>query len=110
VGFIRLATDRVGIPRALFALTPTFYPWFSGSGHLKDLKSEVNSGSYQVPTLVIQGTKDNTVDTANAAALAGVTHGQLRIVPGVGHTKAYRDNPEAYINRVNTFLMGGLRP
>lgn len=106
VGFVRLATDRVKIPRWLFALTPTFYPHFSKGGHLVDLATEVAKKPYSVPTLIIQGTADKTVDPSNGPALAQLTKGQLWSVPGAGHTEAYSVQPAEYGRRLSAIFGG----
>ena len=105
VGFVRLATDRVKIPRWVFGLTPTLYPHFSDGGHLVDLASEVGNGRpYTVPTLIIQGTADTTVDPANGPALTALTKGTLWSVQGAGHTAAYSVQPQEYSNRLNAIF------
>jgi alpha-beta hydrolase superfamily lysophospholipase len=107
VGFIRLATDRAKIPRWLVALTPTFYPHYSDGGHLVDLASEVGKTSpYTVPTLIIQGSADKTVDPSNGPALAKLTKGQLWSVPEAEHTEAYSLQPNEYSRRLAA-LFGG---
>lgn len=101
VGFVRLATDRARIPRWLFALTPVLYPHFSNGGHLEDLAADIGRNSaYSVPTLIIQGTADKTVDPSNGPALAALTHGQLWVVPGAGHTAASTVQPDEYLRRL----------
>ena len=109
IGFVRLATDRVKIPRWIFGLTPTLYPHFSHGGHLVDLASEVGPQAgkgrpYTVPTLIIQGTADTTVDPANGPALATLTKGTLWSVQVAGHTAAYSMQPQEYSSRLNALF------
>jgi pimeloyl-ACP methyl ester carboxylesterase len=103
VSFVSIASNRVGMSQDFFAVSSIVYPWFSGGGHLEDLSS-VLPGHYHVPTLIIQGTADTTVPYADGPTLAGLTHGQLWTVRGVGHDQAMAADPTAYIARVTSFI------
>ena len=105
-GLVRLATDRVKIPRWLFALTPTLYPRFSDSGHLVDLGDELHAITppYHTPTLIIQGTADATVNPANGLAIATLTKGTLWKVNGAGHTASYATAPSEYLQRLQALF------
>jgi enoyl-CoA hydratase/carnithine racemase len=66
VSFIHLASDRLGVPAWLFTPASSMYGWFS-SGSLGGLTSV--STSYHIPTLIIQGSADHTVDPSNGPAI-----------------------------------------
>lgn len=103
VSFLSIAAQRAGIPQAFFAVAYVVYPWFSSGASLEDLSGAV-TGTYHVPTLVIQGTKDTTVPYADGPELARLTHGQLWTVQGVGHDQALAADPTVYIDRVTSFI------
>lgn len=103
VSFVSIAADRVGISQDFFAVASIVYPWFSGGGHLEDLAG-ILPGNYRVPTLVIQGTADDTVPYADGPALARLTHGQLWTVKGAGHDGAFALDPSEYMSRLTAFV------
>lgn len=105
-GFVRLATDRVKVPRWLFVLTPVFYPRVSSGGHLVDVGDELAKATkpYTTPTLIIQGTADTTVAPSNGPALAKATKGQLWSVTGAGHTEAYAQASAEYLQRLRALF------
>ena len=106
VSFIHLASDRVGIPTWLFTPASWFYGSFSSGGSLGSLSSVPTT--YQVPTLVIQGTADKTVDPSNGPAVAQLTRAHLWTVPGVGHTATYEHCPSAYDAQLLAFYTAAL--
>lgn len=103
VDFQSNSTDHSGIPRPVFSLMAPLYPLFSNGGHLVDVATAVPR-DYHTPTLIIQGTADSEIKVGQARHLARALHGQLWIVPGVGHTATYSVMPEAYLDRIDAFL------
>ena len=85
-------------------LFPLLYPLVSGGGHALDVGYEVKDRPYRTPTLIIQGAADRVVSWRNGRRLARLTHGQLWLLPGVGHTTAFRRYPVTYIERLVAFL------
>jgi hypothetical protein len=95
------------MPAALLGPFEMFYPWFSGGGHILDVGTELQlHPGYHVPTLIIQGTADQTIYWHNGPTLARLTHGTLWLLPGVGHVEAFQAEPTEYIARVNAFIEG----
>ncbi len=58
------------------------------------------------PTLIIQGTADDTVPVGPSAELARIRPDLITLVtpPGVGHVLAWNADPEGYETLVNSFL------
>jgi hypothetical protein len=95
----------IHMPAALLGPFEMFYPWFSGGGHILDVGTELQRHpGYQVPTLIIQGTADHAIYWTNGPTLARLTHGNLWLLPGVEHLRAFQANPASYIARVNAFI------
>jgi pimeloyl-ACP methyl ester carboxylesterase len=106
VSFIHLATDRVGAPTWIFSAAPMLYSFFSSGGTLGSLSSLPST--YSTPTLIIQGTSDQTVDFSNGPAIAKLTHGQLWTINGGTHTSAAETCPSAYISQLNKFFTSAI--
>ncbi len=64
------------------------------------------------PLLVIHGTADDLVPVAQARALAAAAGPdcQAVILPGLGHTDAYRADPRGYVDRLDRFFAAHLAP
>jgi len=93
------------LPVALLGPFEAFYPWFSGGGHILDVGTELRlHPGFHVPTLIVQGTADQTIYWHNGPTLARLTHGTLWMLPGVGHVGAFQAEPTRYISRVNSFI------
>ena len=107
-GFISMrneAAHNTRLPAALLGPFDRFYPWVSSGGHILDVGTELHlHPGYNVPTLIIQGTGDQIIYWNNGPTLAGLTHGTLWVLPGVGHVGAFRAEPTAYIARVSRFI------
>lgn len=59
------------------------------------------------PVFIIHGEADDTVPVAHAERLykaAGGENDRLWIVPGAGHVRAYRTEPEAYLEKITGFF------
>jgi pimeloyl-ACP methyl ester carboxylesterase len=104
LGFRSVVAFRAHVPRAVTNLLPVLYPLFSKGGHLVDLTREIGDRPFAVPALIIQGASDRTTPPADGPALAGLTGGQLWMLPGVAHTKAFDADRAAYVARVDEFL------
>ncbi len=107
-GFVSIrdeAAHSTRLPTALLGPFVMFYPWFSGGAHILDVGTELGlHPGYHVPTLVIQGTDDHEIYWHNGPMLAGLTHGTLWLLPGVGHVGAFQAEPTTYINRINRYI------
>jgi pimeloyl-ACP methyl ester carboxylesterase len=104
LGFRNVVAFRAHVPRAVTNLLPVVYPVFSRGGDVVDLARELHERRFAVPALVIQGASDRTTPPADGPALARLTGGQLWMLPGVGHTKAFDADRPAYVARVDEFL------
>ena len=104
LGFRNVVAFRAHVPRAVTNLLPVLYPLFSRGGHVVDLAQELDNRPFAVPALVIQGASDRTTPPADGPALARLTGGQLWMLPGVGHTKAFDADRPAYVARVDAFV------
>lgn len=104
LGFRSVVAFRAHVPRAVTSLLPVLYPLVSGGGHVIDLRRELDNRSFDVPTLVIQGTGDRTTPPADGPTLADLTGGRLWMLPGVAHTKAFDADRAAYVARVDEFV------
>lgn len=64
------------------------------------------------PLLLIHGTGDDLVPVSQAQALAAAAGPgcQAVILPGIGHTDAYRADPEGYVDRLDGFFRAHLEP
>lgn len=106
VSMTTLVAHNTRLPEALLEPFETFYPWFSGGAHILDVGTELRlHPGYRVPTLIIQGTADQTIYWHNGPTLARLTHGTLWLLPGVGHVGAFQAGPTKYISRVNSFIV-----
>ena len=103
-GFRSVVAFRTHLPRALTAPFPLIYPLVSGGGHAVDIAGELGSRPFDVPALIIQGGADRTTPPADGARLARLTSGQLWLLPGVDHTKAFDTDRIAYVARVDEFI------
>lgn len=108
LGFRSVVAFRAHVPRPVTNLLPALYPLLSEGGHVVDLGRELDGRPFAVPTLVIQGAADRTTPPADGPALARLTGGQLWMVAGVGHTKAFDADRGAYVARVEDFLRSAL--
>ena len=108
VSFQTNAADHSPLPRQVFSLMAPLYPLFSDGGHLVDVAQAAPAG-YHLPTLVIQGTKDAMIAVHQARDLARILHGELWLVPGVGHTATYAVMPTAYLDHVDAFINAATR-
>ncbi len=106
LSFRDVVAFRAHVPRLATNLLPVLYPAFSGGGHAVDVARELGSRPFGVPTLVIQGTGDRTVPPAGGRRVGALTGGQLWLLPGVAHTKAFDTDRAAYVARVDEFLRG----
>lgn len=64
------------------------------------------------PILFIHGDADETIPVSHAYRLFNAAHNtmdQLWIVPGAGHTQAYKTQPEEYINKITEFFDTALK-
>ena len=99
------AAHNTRLPSALLGPFETFYPWFSGGGHVLDVGTELHRHpGYHVPTLIIQGTADQIIYWHNGPTLARLTHGTLWLLPGIGHVGAFHSDPGAYVARISAFV------
>lgn len=97
------SVDHSGIPRPVFWLMPVLFPLVSGGGHMIDVTASVPAG-YHLPTLIIQGTADTDSRPHEGQDLAMALHGELWLLPGVGHTAAYDANPTEYLDHLDRFI------
>ena len=64
------------------------------------------------PIFFIHGEGDTTIPVSHAYRLLEASHktrNQLWVVPGAGHTQAYKTHPEEYISRLTTFFDAALK-
>jgi uncharacterized protein len=108
VSFLSIASQRSGVPQWVLAGTYLVYPWFSGGAHLENLAS-VLPGSYQVATLVIQGTADTTLPMSDGIVISRLTHGTLWLVRGAGHDGSLDKDPTLYVKRIMAFVDAAIR-
>jgi pimeloyl-ACP methyl ester carboxylesterase len=104
VGFRSVVAFRTHLPEAVTGLLPVVYPLVSGGGHAVDLPRAVGDRPFPAPALIVQGTGDRTVPPSGGARLARLTGGELWLLPGVAHTKAFDTDRAAYIARVDGFI------
>lgn len=57
------------------------------------------------PVLVIHAEQDPFVPVTDAHRLAAATRGELWVTPGRHHLASFRNGPENYVERVNTFFV-----
>ncbi len=108
VGFRDVVAFRAGVRRAFTAPLPLLYPLASGGSHLVDLGRQLRGGSFRAPTLVVQGTADETVSPSNGRRIARLTGGRLWLLPGVGHADAFHADRLGYVARVDQLIRAAL--
>jgi len=104
VGFRSVVAFRAHVPAFLTALFPVIYPLLSGGGHALDIARELGGRPFPAPALIIQGLADRTIPPSDARRLARLTGGQLWLLPGVAHTKAFDTDRPAYVDRIDEFI------
>lgn len=102
---IRRQTDLPVLP-SLIVLTGTGYVWWRYGIDLSQADTMAAVAGAHVPILVIHGADDHRTDPANSLALAEANPHWVRLwlVPGAGHTAAYRTDPAQFERRVLTRL------
>lgn len=96
-----------GLPRFPFnGLILTLSPLMLGANprHVRPFEAVKQA---EKPILFIHGTGDRTVPSSNSELLyrhAGHPHSELWLVPGPGHVRTYPHDPEAYQQKVLSFL------
>jgi pimeloyl-ACP methyl ester carboxylesterase len=107
-GFRSVVAFRAHVPGIVTDLLPVLYPLISGGGHVLDLNREIADRPFGVPALIIQGTGDRTIPPSDGPLLARLTGGQLWLLPGVAHTKAFDADRAAYVARVDEFVRAAI--
>jgi len=86
----------------LIAQPPDGYAECCGAIERMDLRGELHT--ITAPTLVLQGTADNVVDSRNADVLAARIPGaRLELFPGAGHL-FFWEQPDRFVRIVTEFL------
>lgn len=105
----RATLDRLaaaaGTPAALTGLTSRIISWRIGAP-LSSLDELSRAGDLRVPTLIIEGAKDQIVPPDQARALAAARPGLVRLVefPAARHANAWRADPGRYHQAVERLL------
>lgn len=110
VGFRSVVAFRTHLPEFLTMPLPVVYPLVSDGGHVLDVARELDGRGWVTPTLLIHGDGDRTTPPSDGPRLARLTGGQLWMLPGVLHTKAFDTDRRTYIDRIDQFIRTSVNP